>query len=32
VDEIARIISGENISDEAKRFAHELLETNGCAL
>ncbi len=32
VDEIARIISGENVSDEAKRFAHELLETNGCVL
>lgn len=28
VDEIARIISGENISDEAKRFARELLEAN----
>ncbi len=28
VDEIARIISGENISDEAKKFAHELLEAN----
>lgn len=26
VDEIARIISGENISNEAKRFARELLE------
>ncbi len=26
VDEIARIISGENISDEAKKFAKELLE------
>jgi DNA repair protein RecN (Recombination protein N) len=32
VDEIARIISGENISDEAKRFAQELLEVNKCAL
>ena len=29
VDEIARIISGENISDEAKKFARELLEVNG---
>jgi DNA repair protein RecN (Recombination protein N) len=28
VDEIARIISGESISDEAKRFAKELLEVN----
>jgi len=28
VDEIARIISGENISDEAKKFARELLEAN----
>ncbi len=28
VDEIARIISGENISDEAKKFAKELLEAN----
>ncbi|MEA2072650.1 MAG: AAA family ATPase [Campylobacterota bacterium] len=28
VDEIARIISGENISNEAKKFAHELLEAN----
>jgi len=28
VDEIARIISGENISNEAKNFAHELLEAN----
>jgi DNA repair protein RecN (Recombination protein N) len=26
--EIARIISGENISDEAKKFAQELLEAN----
>ncbi len=32
VDEIARIISGENISSEAKKFAHELLETNRCVL
>ena len=30
VDEIARIISGENISNEAKKFAHELLEANRC--
>ena len=28
VDEIARIISGENISEEAKKFARELLEAN----
>ncbi len=28
VDEIARIISGENISNEAKKFARELLEAN----
>ena len=28
VDEIARIISGENISQEAKKFAKELLEAN----
>ena len=28
VDEIARIISGESISDEAKKFARELLEAN----
>jgi len=32
VDEIARIISGENISQEAKKFARELLEANKCAL
>ena len=32
VNEIARIISGENISQEAKKFAHELLEANKCAL
>jgi len=32
VDEIARIISGENISDEARGFARELLEANRCAL
>ncbi|MEA1956383.1 MAG: ATPase [Campylobacterota bacterium] len=31
VDEIARIISGENISNEAKKFAKELLEVNRCA-
>jgi len=30
VDEIARIISGENISNEAKVFAKELLEVNKC--
>jgi len=28
VSEIARIISGENISEEAKKFAYELLEAN----
>ena len=28
VDEIARIISGDSVSNEAKKFAHELLETN----
>ncbi len=28
IDEIARIISGENITNEAKSFAKELLETN----
>ena len=28
IDEIARIISGENISKEAKQFAKELLEAN----
>lgn len=28
VDEIARIISGENVSQEAKKFAQELLEVN----
>ncbi len=32
VDEIARIISGESISEEAKKFAHELLEAGRCAL
>jgi len=30
VDEIARIISGEKITQEAKRFAKELLEANRC--
>jgi len=30
VDEIARIISGESISEEAKKFAKELLEANRC--
>ncbi len=30
VDEIARIISGESISNEAKKFARELLEVNRC--
>jgi DNA repair protein RecN (Recombination protein N) len=28
IDEIARIISGDSISDEAKKFAKELLEAN----
>jgi len=28
VDEIARIISGDNITNEAKKFAKELLQTN----
>jgi DNA repair protein RecN (Recombination protein N) len=32
VDEIARIISGESVSDEAKNFAKELLEANKCVL
>lgn len=32
VDEIARIISGESVSDEAKKFAKELLEANKCVL
>jgi len=32
IDEIARIISGEAISDEAKKFAKELLEANKCVL
>ncbi|WP_455756039.1 AAA family ATPase [Sulfurimonas sp.] len=31
IDEIARIISGENVSSEAKKFAKELLEANRCA-
>jgi len=30
VDEIARIISGDTVSDEAKKFARELLEANRC--
>lgn len=30
VDEIARIVSGNKISDEAKKFAKELLEGNKC--
>ncbi len=30
VEEIARIISGKGISEEAKRFAKELLEANRC--
>jgi len=32
IDEIARIISGDSVSDEAKRFAKELLEVNRCVL
>jgi len=32
VDEIARIISGDTVSQEAKKFAQELLEVNRCAL
>lgn len=32
VDEIARMISGESISIEAKNFAKELLEVSKCAL
>jgi len=32
VDEIARIISGESVSIEAKNFAKELLEVSRCAL
>ena len=31
IEEIARIISGENVSEEAKKFAKELLEVNKCA-
>jgi len=31
IDEIARIISGENVSKEAKKFAKELLEASKCA-
>ena len=31
IQEIARIISGENVSNEAKEFAKELLEVNRCA-
>jgi len=30
IDEIARIISGENVSNEAKQFAKELLEDSRC--
>jgi len=30
IDEIARIISGESVSNEAKKFAKELLEANRC--
>ena len=32
IDEIARIISGDNVSSEAKKFAKELLEANRCVL
>ncbi|MBU0720585.1 AAA family ATPase [bacterium] len=32
IDEIARIISGESITNEAKKFAKELLEANKCVL
>jgi len=32
IDEIARIISGESVSQEAKKFAKELLEANRCVL
>ncbi|MEA2100668.1 MAG: AAA family ATPase [Campylobacterota bacterium] len=32
IDEIARIISGDSISNEAKVFARELLEVNRCVL
>ena len=31
IQEIARIISGENVSNEAREFAKELLEVNRCA-
>jgi len=30
IDEIARIISGDSVSSEAKKFAKELLEANRC--
>ena len=30
VDEIARIISGDSVSSEAKKFSYELLEANKC--
>ena len=30
IDEIARIISGDSVSSEAKKFAKELLEVNRC--
>ena len=30
IDEIARIISGDSVSSEAKKFAKELLEVNKC--
>lgn len=30
IDEIARIISGDTVSNEAKKFARELLEANKC--
>ena len=32
IDEIARIISGDSVSSEAKKFAKELLEANRCVL
>ena len=32
IAEIARIISGESVSEEAKKFAKELLEANRCVL
>lgn len=32
IEEIARIISGENITKEAKQFAKELLESSRCVL